>query len=105
MPDRHPNIITSGLSRTVTVDGVTVVVNIYRLEDDAQWVLEVVNEVGTSTVWDMPPEPHAGSKILPWYGSITSTISFTMDEGVKYSPPFCMKAEANSPMKYSKIRP
>ena len=52
MPDRHPNIITSGLSRTVTVDGVTVVVNIYRLERDAHWTLEVVNEVGTSTVWD-----------------------------------------------------
>ena len=25
---------------------------IYRLEDDLQWVLEVVNENGTSTVWD-----------------------------------------------------
>ena len=54
MPDRDPNIVTSGLSRTVTVDGVTVVVNIYRLEHDPQWVLEVVNEVGTSTVWDAP---------------------------------------------------
>ena len=54
MPDRHPNIITSRLSRTVAADGVTVVVNIHRLEDDAQWVLEVVNEVGTSTVWDDP---------------------------------------------------
>lgn len=54
MPDRDPNIVTSGLSRTVTIDGVTVVVSIYRLEDDAQWSLEVVNEVGTSTVWDAP---------------------------------------------------
>ena len=54
MPDRQPNIITSGLSRTITVEGVTVVVNICRLEHDAQWVLEVVNEVGTSTVWDDP---------------------------------------------------
>lgn len=54
MPDRDPNIVTSGLSRTVTVDGVTVVVNIYRLEHDPQWALEVVNEVGTSTVWDAP---------------------------------------------------
>ena len=54
MPDRDPNIVTSGLSRTVTVDGVTVVVNIYRLEHDPQWALEVVNEVGTSTVWDVP---------------------------------------------------
>ena len=54
MPDRDPNIVTSGLSRTVTVDGVTVVVNIYRLEHDPQWALEVVNEIGTSTVWDSP---------------------------------------------------
>ena len=54
MPDRDPNIVTSGLSRTVTVDGVTVVVNIYRLEHDPKWALEVVNEIGTSTVWDAP---------------------------------------------------
>ena len=54
MQDRDPNILTSSLSRTVVVDGVTVVVSIYRLEDDAQWALEVVNEVGTSTVWDTP---------------------------------------------------
>ncbi len=26
---------------------------IYRLEQDPQWVLEVVNEAGTSTVWDV----------------------------------------------------
>ena len=25
---------------------------IYRLEHDPQWALEVVNEEGTSTVWD-----------------------------------------------------
>ena len=54
MSDRDPNIVTSGLSRTVTVDGVTVVVNIYRLEHEPQWALEVVNEIGTSTVWDAP---------------------------------------------------
>lgn len=54
MADRDPKIVTSGLSQTVTVDGVTVVVNIYRLEDDPQWALEVVNEVGTSTVWEAP---------------------------------------------------
>ena len=54
MPDRDPNIVTSGLSRAVTVDGVTVVVNIHRLEHDPQWALEVVNEVGTSTVWEAP---------------------------------------------------
>ena len=54
MQDRDPNIVTSGLSRTVTIDGITLVVSIYRLENDAQWSLEVVNEVGTSTVWEAP---------------------------------------------------
>ena len=50
--DRDPNIVTSGLSRTVTQQGVQVEVLIYRLEHDPMWALEVVNEQGTSTVWD-----------------------------------------------------
>lgn len=52
MRDRDPNIIYSSLGRVVSIDGVTVDVKIYRLEDDPQWALEVVNEEGTSTVWD-----------------------------------------------------
>lgn len=50
--DRDPNIIHSGLSRTVTREGATVEVLIYRLEHDPKWALEVVNEAKTSTVWD-----------------------------------------------------
>jgi hypothetical protein len=50
--DRDPNIITSNLSRTVEEDGIAVEVNIFRLENEDQWTLEVVNEVGTSTVWE-----------------------------------------------------
>lgn len=52
MQDRDPNIIYSGLSRKVARDGVTVDVQIYRLERDPKWALEVVNAEGTSTVWD-----------------------------------------------------
>ncbi|CAM3143940.1 MULTISPECIES: hypothetical protein [Sphingomonas] len=52
MQERDPNIVNSGLSRTVTVQGARVEVMIYRLEHDPQWALEVVNENGTSTVWD-----------------------------------------------------
>ena len=52
MQDRDPNIIHSGLSRTVTREGATVEVLIYRLEHDPKWALEVVNEAKTSTVWD-----------------------------------------------------
>ena len=52
MTDRDPNIITSGLSRRITEDGVTVRLVIYRLEHDPKWAGEVVNEAGTSIVWD-----------------------------------------------------
>ncbi len=52
MTDRDPNIITSGLSRRITEDGITVQLEIYRLEHDPKWALEVVNEAGTSIVWD-----------------------------------------------------
>ena len=54
MQQRDPNIVTSGLGATVTRDGVTVQVHIYRLEKEAEWVLEVVNAAGTSIVWDDP---------------------------------------------------
>jgi len=49
--DRDPLIIKSDLSRTVEQDDVTVEVNIFRLENERQWTLEVVNEQGTATVW------------------------------------------------------
>ncbi|WP_419826230.1 hypothetical protein [Sphingomonas sp.] len=52
MADRDPNLITSGLSRIVTREGRSVRVEIYRLENRPGWALEVVNDKGTSTVWD-----------------------------------------------------
>ncbi|MHA6768969.1 hypothetical protein [Sphingobium ummariense] len=52
MSDHDPNLVISGLSGTVTQDGVTVEVNVVRLEDEPDWSLEVVNSSGTSTVWD-----------------------------------------------------
>ncbi|MFZ0601454.1 MAG: hypothetical protein WAN05_08860 [Roseiarcus sp.] len=52
MIERDPNIVQSGLSRTVTRDGVTVEVSIIRLEHETQWSLEVVNSAAASTVWD-----------------------------------------------------
>jgi hypothetical protein len=52
MSDREPNILYSSLGRVLTIDGVTVDIKIYRLEHDPQWALEVINDQGTSTVWD-----------------------------------------------------
>lgn len=53
MTDSDPNIVYSGQSRVITLDDVTVDVKIYKLEGDPQWALEVINEQGTSTVWDI----------------------------------------------------
>lgn len=54
MADTDPPIIDSSLSQTVTVDNITVQVRIFKLEEDDGWTLEVVNEAGTSTVWEDP---------------------------------------------------
>ena len=43
MNQREPNLVRSGLSQTVTRDGVTVRVSIVRLEKETSWSLEVVN--------------------------------------------------------------
>lgn len=48
----EPELIQSPLSQTITRDGHTLQVDIYRLEEETDWVLEVVNEDGTSHVWD-----------------------------------------------------
>lgn len=48
----EPNLVTSGLSGSQSKDGVSIEVNIFRLENEDQWTLEVVNEKGTSIVWD-----------------------------------------------------
>lgn len=52
MPDGQSNIVVSDLSRRVTLEGLTVDVQIYRFEDEDEWVLVVANESGSSKVWD-----------------------------------------------------
>ena len=46
-----PKLIQSPLSRIIREDGTEVRIDIYRLET-TDWSLEVVDETGTSTVWD-----------------------------------------------------
>ena len=48
----EPELIQSPLSQAITRDGHTLQVDIYRLEEQVDWLLEVVNEDGTSHVWD-----------------------------------------------------
>ena len=52
MSERDPNIIYSGLGGMVTEQGITIELAIHRLEGRPGWAMEVVNEKGTSTVWN-----------------------------------------------------
>lgn len=45
-------LVLSELSQTVSRDGTFVEIEIYRLEDETTWALEVVDETNASTVWD-----------------------------------------------------
>ena len=48
----EPNLEVSTLSQEVSSGGRTVSVEIYRLEGETSWALEVVDEYNNSTVWD-----------------------------------------------------
>ena len=48
----EPNLEVSPLSQEVSSGGRTVSVEIYRLEGETSWALEVVDEYNNSTVWD-----------------------------------------------------
>ena len=50
--DEEPELETSPLSQKVSSGDKTVRVEIYRLEGETSWVLEVVDEYNNSTVWD-----------------------------------------------------
>jgi hypothetical protein len=52
MTDDEPNLVTSSKSQRVTVDGYPFSIEIYRLEAERTWTLEVVDQHGTSHVWD-----------------------------------------------------
>lgn len=47
----EPSIVTSGKSQKITIDGVRFNIEIYRLETDTFWTLEVVDAENTSHVW------------------------------------------------------
>ncbi|TNC49534.1 hypothetical protein FHG66_10450 [Rubellimicrobium rubrum] len=52
MTDDEPNLITSSKSQRIVVDGYPFAIEIYRLETERTWTLEVVDHKGTSHVWD-----------------------------------------------------
>ena len=50
--DDEYKIINSPLSQKLSRDGMTIEVMIYRGEHDAEWILEVIDHAGGSTVWE-----------------------------------------------------
>lgn len=50
--DDEPVLVDSGLSQEIEVDGYRFEINIFRLEHETAWTLEVVDEDNTSHVWD-----------------------------------------------------
>jgi len=52
--DEIPNIVTSGRSTKFVIDGYAFSVDIYRLETEKAWTLEVIDHQGASHVWDEP---------------------------------------------------
>ncbi len=52
MIDDEPNLVTSGKSQHIVVDKYPFSIEIYRLEDEKIWTLEVVDHENTSHVWE-----------------------------------------------------
>jgi hypothetical protein len=52
MMNNGPDVVISGKSQDVVVDGYRFSIQIYRLETDKTWTLEVVDQDGTSHVWE-----------------------------------------------------
>lgn len=50
--NHEPELEYSALSQEISSDGKSVSVEIYRTIGDEQWLLEVVDEYGNSTIWD-----------------------------------------------------
>ena len=49
-----PEIVMSPLCQEISKDGTKIQVDIYRGENEVGWILEVIDEENTSTVWDDP---------------------------------------------------
>lgn len=72
--EADPEIIYSPYCTKFSKDGQVVEVSIFRLEAETGWILEVVNEQNTSTVWDDPFETDEEA-----YAEFLSTVE---DEGM-----------------------
>ncbi|WP_245423046.1 hypothetical protein [Neorhizobium huautlense] len=59
---RRTKLVTSGKSIRIVIDGYPFSIDIFRLEKDKTWTLEVVDHRNTSHVWDEQFESDAGAR-------------------------------------------
>jgi len=60
--DEEPNLVTSGKSKRVSIDGLVFNIEIFRLETDRTWSLEVVDQDGqamSGTIRLYPTRKHS----------------------------------------------
>ncbi len=48
----HPDVVVSNLSKRLADRDTHIDVQIYRLEDQQAWTLEIIDECGGSTIWN-----------------------------------------------------
>ena len=48
----EPELVYADRNGSLTRDGITVDISVYKLASDPEWVLEVVNANGTSIIWE-----------------------------------------------------
>jgi hypothetical protein len=53
MANDEPNVVVSGKSKTVMIDGYPFSIHIYRLETEVAWTLHVDDPEGTTHVWEV----------------------------------------------------
>lgn len=61
--EEEPKLEESPLSQEISSGGKTIRVEIYRLEGELSWALEVVDEYNNSTVWDDTFETDAAALV------------------------------------------
>ena len=72
--DHEYKIIDSPLSQQIIRDGTTIEVRIYRGEHEVEWILEVVDQAGGSTVWD--------ETFVTEQAALNEVVATIADEGI-----------------------
>ena len=82
-----PNLVTSGKSQRVVIDGYAFLINIHRLETDTTWSLKVVDHQNDSQVWDNQFETDSDARDAALAAlNSEGAIAFRRDNNVVHFP-------------------